>query len=79
MRGKTKTSKFRTLRNDIAHHKFTIRDDGEIIVYNDKTKNWEEIPLLSIHGELMDFASDMFLILWESIIIGRPYPTEHFL
>lgn len=59
--------KFRTLRNDIAHHKFTIRDDGEIIVYNDKTKNWEEIPLLSIHVELMDFASDMLLILWESI------------
>lgn len=61
--------KFKKLRNDIAHYKFIIRDDGEIIVYNNTTKNWEELSLLSIHEELMDFASDMLLILWEMSLL----------
>ena len=59
--------KFRELRNDVAHYKLIIRDDGKIKGYNSKTRNWEEIPLLIVHGDLMEFSSDMLLILWQCI------------
>ena len=59
--------KFRELRNDVAHYKLIIRDGGKIKGYNSKTKNWEEIPLLIVHGDLTEFSSDMLLILWQCI------------
>ncbi len=59
--------KFRELRNDVAHYKVIIRDDGKIDGYNSKTKNWEEIPLLIVHEDLKGFSSDMLQILWQCI------------
>ena len=62
-----KLEEFRELRNNIAHYKFILEDDGKIKVYNNKTKNWEEAPILQRHGELMFFAAEMLQILWQCI------------
>jgi hypothetical protein len=35
---------FRKIRNDIAHYNLLIKHDGKINVYNNKTKNWQEVP-----------------------------------
>jgi hypothetical protein len=58
--------KFRQLRNDVAHYNLIIRgDEGKIKVYNYETKNWEQVPLILFHGDLMEFSSDMLMILIE--------------
>jgi len=59
--------KFRKIRNDVAHYKLSVRDDGRITIYNKKTKNWEEIPLILVHGDLLEFGSDMLSIFYECL------------
>lgn len=62
-----KLKEFRKLRNDVAHYKLSVRDDGKIMFYNKDTKRLQEVPLILVHGDLMEFASDMLLIICECI------------
>lgn len=52
---------FRKIRNDIAHYNIIINEDGKIKVYGNKTKSWQEVPLILIHSDLREFASNIIL------------------
>jgi len=58
-----KLKEFRDLRNDIAHYRVILEDNGITKVYNKKTEDWEKVPILQRQGELMFFAAEMLEIL----------------
>lgn len=59
---------FRNRRNDIAHYNFLIEENGKIKVNCKKNHKWQEIDLLSLHGELMDITTEILFTIWQRVI-----------
>jgi hypothetical protein len=62
---------FRTMRNNVAHHKLLMSANGTIKMYNKEEKEWLEVPLIVVHGNLMEFVNGILLILWNCIFPSK--------
>jgi len=69
-RNEPQITKFREMRNNLAHFNLRIDNDGVIKRYNEKTRTYDMLPVIPVQGELMEFSTDILSTLWSLFFVS---------